>query len=181
MKRFRSSRLSSLSVSLAPSPTLFLVAACLLLLCGGGFFGCAEEEPTSPVEEVRALLAEAELAAETKDIKVIKEMISANYADTQGRAKDDLKQVLAYHFLRNQSLHLAVRVDSIALLPSGEVEGVLFVAMANTPISSLEELANLRAAMYRFDFRWIQEGGKGKDWKLIQSSWRRANNSDFLE
>jgi len=128
---------------------------------------------------VLALLTEAEQAAEAKDIKVIKKMISDNYADAHGRNKDDLKGVLAYHFLRNQSMHLALRMDSIALQPSGEVEGVLYIAMANTPISSFEALAELRATLYRFEFRWVDEGKR--DWKLIQSNWRRASHTDFLE
>lgn len=152
--------------------------ALLVILLLTSAIACSED-PRSPEEHVRTLLDEAEQAAEAKEIKIIKEMISENYADTQGRGKEDLKQVLAYHFLRNQAMHLTTRIDSITLLPSGEVDGVLYVAMANTPISSMEELANLRAAMYRFDFRWVEE--EKNDWKLIQSSWRRANNIDFFE
>lgn len=167
LKRLRSSQLS------------FLLATCLLLFCDVSFLGCSKGEPTTPEEEVRAILKEAEIGAEAKDIKPIKEMISESYSDIRGRTKADLKQVLAYHFFRNQSMHLAVRMDTIELLPSGEVQGVLFVAMANTPISSFEALANLRASMYRFDFLWRKEGDK--DWKLIQSDWRKANHSDFIE
>lgn len=158
--------------------TIHLRSLLAILVLLASAIACSED-PRSPEEHVRALLDQAEQAAEAKEIKVIKEMISENYADAQGRGKEDLKRVLAYHFLRNQAMHLTSRVDSITLLPSGEVDGVLYVAMANTPISSMEELANLRAAMYRFDFRWVEE--EKNDWKLIQSSWRRANNADFLE
>jgi hypothetical protein len=138
---------------------------------------CASESE-SPEARILALLERAEVAAEAHDVKALREMIAERYADEQGRDKAALKALLAFHFLRNQSVHLLARVGDIALPAPDRAEVVVFVAMAGTPIPGPEALAGLRADLYRFDlvFKETEEN----EWRVVRAGWRRAMRDDFL-
>jgi hypothetical protein len=144
--------------------------AALALVCAG--------EPESPEARVLALLERAEVAAEERDVKALREMISERYADEQGRDKAALKALLAFHFLRNQSVHLLTRAGEIALPTPERAEVVVFVAMAGRPIPGPEALVGLRADLYRFDL--VFEEVEGEEWRLVRAGWRRAMPDDFL-
>ena len=138
---------------------------------------CASE-PESSEARILALLERAEVAAEERDVKALREMISERYADEQGRDKAALRALLAFHFLRNQSVHLLTRAGEIALPTPERAEVVVFVAMAGRPIPGPEALAGLRADLYRFDL--VFEEAEENEWRLVRAGWRRAVRDDFL-
>ncbi|MFQ5829689.1 MAG: hypothetical protein ACE5JD_11125 [Candidatus Methylomirabilia bacterium] len=142
-----------------------------------GLLACSSE-PDSPEGQVRALLDRAEVAAEKKDLGALKPLISDHYTDGLGQNKRGILGILAYHFLRNKSIHLLTRVQSVTLPEPDQAEATVFVAMAGRPIPAVEELAGLRADLYRFDFALAQEGEN--NWKVIRAVWRPAEIGDFL-
>lgn len=154
-------------------PIRLLVTTLLL----GSALACSSE-PASPEARVRALVANAESAAEEKNLRDLKEMISEGYRDDDGRDKQEILGLIAFHFLRNKTIHLLTRVHSIDIPEPGRAEAAVFVAMAGQPIMGPEELPSLRADLYRFDFSFADEGG---EWKLVQAGWRRAEADDFLK
>lgn len=124
-----------------------------------------------------ALLERAETAAEERDVAALREMISERYTDEQGRDEDALKALLAFHFLRNESVHLLWRSGEVTLPGAGLAEVTVFVAMAGRPIPAPEALAGMRADLFRFDFRFEEE--MGSEWRLVRADWRRAGREDF--
>ena len=67
----------------------------------------------SPGDQIRALIAKAEKAAEEKDLGTLKDMIHDGYADKQGNKKPELVKLLAYYLLRTESIHLLTRIRTI--------------------------------------------------------------------
>jgi len=132
----------------------------------------------SPETQLRALVSQAETAAEAKDLAALKQMISPGYADQTGQNRQAVMQLLAYYFLHNQSIHLLTRVHAIAFPESKRAEITVLVAMAGRPISRVEELAGIRADLYRFDLLAADEGSG--DWKVTRAAWRPADITDFL-
>jgi hypothetical protein len=148
-----------------------LLAAILSLV-----ISCSSQ-PDTPEAQVRALLKRGEAAAEKKEGKVLRELISEKYSDSEGQDKKAVEAILRYYFLRNESIHLFTRVQSIAFPEPSRAQAVVLVAMAGRPIPDAQQLERMHADLHRFDITLVREG---KDWKVIRAEWRRAEFSDFL-
>jgi len=140
------------------------------------FVSCTRDSGT-PEAQVRALIALGEAAAEQKETKVLRDTISEKYSDSQGQDKKAVESILRYYFLRNESIHLLTRIQSITATEPKHVQAIVFVAMAGTPIANSQELENIRASLHRFEFIFLQEDVK---WRVVRAEWRRAELSDFL-
>jgi hypothetical protein len=152
-------------------------AAVLLVIALCAPLSCARK-PDSPDAQVRALVSQAETAAEGRDLAALKQMISPSYGDQLGQDRQAIMQLLAYYFLHNQSIHLLTRVHAIAFPEPKRAEVTLYVAMAGRPIPRVEELAGLRADLYRFEIQASDQGNG--DWKVVRAAWRPAELTDFL-
>lgn len=135
-------------------------------------------DPGAPEDRVRAVVARAEAAARDRELGTVKAFVSEHYADAQGRTKRDVDQVLAFHFLRNQRIHLLTRIAAVELQEPGRARAEVLVAMAGGPLAGPEDLLRTRADLMRFDLELTDEGGD--DWKVVAASWRRARPEDFL-
>jgi len=139
-----------------------------LLACG---------EPDTPEARVRALLTNAEAAAESMDAAAMKPLVSETYLDDRGQNKQAVVAMLTFYFMRHDSVHLLTRVDSIAIPGDGTATATVFVAMAGTPILGVDQLAGMRADLYRFGFALVDEDD---EWRVTGATWRRARPHDFL-
>jgi hypothetical protein len=148
---------------------LLLAGSCLLALA-------CTREPSSPEDRVRALLAALEESAQRKDAGEMKQHVSEGYSDAQGNDKRAVARLVAFHLLRNQSVYLLTRVQSIEIPEPGQAHAQVLVAMAGTPIEGPEALVRLRADLYRFDLAMREEDG---DWRVRSAEWRPASAGDF--
>jgi hypothetical protein len=154
----------------AALPLLAALVCALLLSC--------ESEPDSPEAHIRALLERAEAAAEDRDAATLIELVSMDYTDAHGRDRKNVHGILGFYFLRNEAIHLLTRVQRITFPELDRAEATVLVAMAGRRIESVEELAGLRADLYRFDFQLTDEGVD--DWKVNRADWKPAKTGDFL-
>jgi hypothetical protein len=145
-------------------------------VCPPLLVSCSPDEE-SPEAQVRALLKHGETAAEKKQTGVLRKMISEKYSDNQGQDKRAIEAILRYYFLRNESIHLLMRIQSIAFPQPAQAQAVVLVAMAGQPISGAQELERLRADLHRFEITLASEN---KEWKVIRAEWRRAEPGDFF-
>ena len=133
--------------------------------------------PDSPEAQIRALIARAETAAEEKDIQTLKGLIADRYADKQGNKKSELVQLLGFHLLHNESIHLLTRIQTITFPEPQHAAATVFVAMAAREIPTVDLLAQVRADLYRIEFTAADEGRA--DWKVTLAAWRPAALDDF--
>ena len=131
----------------------------------------------SPETQVRTLLKQGEMAAENKETGVLRKMISEKYSDSQGQDKRAIEAILRYYFLRNETIHLLMRIQSVAFPQPAQAQAIVLVAMAGQPISGAQELERLHADLHRFEITLASEN---KEWKVIRAEWRRAEPGDFF-
>ncbi len=147
---------------------LFFVAIIAIVACA---------KSLTPDAQVRAAIAQAETAAEKKDIGALKGLISDKYSDSQGQDKRAVESVLRFVLLRNESVYLLTRVHAISFPEKDRALAVVTVAMAGQPVKSAQELERVRANLYRFEFTWAREADQ---WRVWRAEWRPAEIGDFL-
>jgi hypothetical protein len=143
---------------------------CLLALA----FACSGAE--TPEQRVRAVLGALEEGAQQRDAGAMKEHISDAYSDENGNDKRTVTQLVAFHLLQNQSVHLLTRVQSLEIPAPAQAQASVLVAMAGAPIDGPDALLALRADLYRFDLSFREEDG---DWRIRSAQWRPAAVEDF--
>jgi hypothetical protein len=133
--------------------------------------------PQSAEDQIRVLLAEMEVAAEEKDLRPMKAVVSEQYTDEFGNDRQAIVRLLTYHFLRNQSIHLLTRVAAIEIPEPERASVTVYVAMAGRPIPNVDAMTQLRADLYRFDFALEDVEER---WQVKRAAWRPAEARDFL-
>lgn len=126
---------------------------------------------------MRNILERAENLAEQRDRAGLMDMVAADYGDAAGRNAAALDGLLRFHFLRNRSVHLLVRIESIAVSDTGLATAEVLVALAGQPISDPATLTGLRVDLLRLDLTLSRTA---QDYRLIGAAWRRASAADFL-
>jgi hypothetical protein len=163
-----------LGLGLRPIPTAALRLGVLLLALA---LAACRSTPDTPEGQIRAEIARAEQAAEEKDIGTLKGLVSDAYRGDEGLDKKTLALLLAQEFMRHQSIHLFTRISSIEIDPPGQARVVAFVAMAGRPIASPDELAAVRADVYRYDLELAEE--EPRHWRVTSATWRPAEMEDL--
>ncbi len=143
--------------------------ALLLVTCRG--------EDSSPDAAVRRTLAAIEAAAGAKELSALVEHVSEAYADERGNDRQAVRQIAAFHLLRNQSVHTLTRIRSLSFPEPGLADVEALVAMAGTAIPDADVLATVRADLYRFDVTLREE--EPGTWRVTSASWRPAALDDF--
>jgi hypothetical protein len=151
--------------------TAFALAALLTLA------GCRAERE-GPEAQVRALIRDAAVAAEQKQLGTLRDMVSERYRDEQGLDKRAVENLLRLQFLRNERLHLYTRIQSVTLPQPDRAQAVVLVAMAGVPIASEADLPALRADLHRFEIDFARED---KTWRVQRAVWRRMEPGELLD
>lgn len=139
---------------------------------------CSSRKSESPEDQIRALVAKGEKAAEEKDLATLKDLLSDAYKDEEGNKKPEIMKILAFHLLRNASIHLLTRIRSIEFPEPKNAKATVFVAMAGGgALTNLDDLMRYSADLYRVDFTAADEGSAA--WKVTSAKWRPADMNDF--
>ncbi len=152
------------------------LAACGLVAFALVLGACGRNE-LSPEEQVRAMITAAELEAQAKDLVALKARIAPDYSDRFGRDRAELLGFLRLHFLRNERIHLLVRVAEIEVDPKGRARAHVLVGTAGRPIPALEALADAAADLLWVDLEFALREGQ---WTVTSADWQRARLEDLL-
>ncbi|UCH53221.1 MAG: hypothetical protein JSW09_11690 [Pseudomonadota bacterium] len=147
----------------------------LVLAISLGLMACTRAP--APEAQVRALLAQAEHAATSKDVTALTALVSERYKDDDGRDRQTLGRLLRVYFLRHDSIHLLTRIVSIRFPAPDRAEVVIAAALAGTPFPSNASLDGIAADIHRLDISLAREGS---DWRAMRVAWRSAQVSDLF-
>ncbi len=131
--------------------------------------GCGH--PGTPEDAIRALVNEAETAAEARDASALRGLVADDYRDSRGRDASDFRNFLHAWLIAHPAVNLITRIDSI------ELEGTE-LARVRVTVGLLGREANadsgwdLAVDMERLDIRLALEDG---DWRVIGAG-RQAGN-----
>ena len=87
----------------------FVVGSAIALLLATT--GCGERG--TPESQVRAVIAEAERAAEARDLAGLMALVSPGFQDQQGGDREALKHSLRGYLVMHPSVHLLIRIESL--------------------------------------------------------------------
>jgi hypothetical protein len=137
------------------------------ILVATSLCGCGDD--ASPEEQVRAVIANIEIGAESRDVGDIAAQLSAQYRDAQGNGLEEVKRALRGYFIANQSIHLLTRVSELSFPHEDEARATVLVGMVGRDADAANAW-DLAADVYEFDIALLQEDG---DWKVSWAKWRR--------
>jgi len=154
-------------------------AVCLAaaLIAGLVTGGCSRDK-VSPEQQVLRTIAKGLAAAEARSVDTLEEMITANFQDNHGNDRRRTLGLLRIYFLQNQSIHLFAQTKSVRFPDPKTADAVVIVAMAGQPIDTAEAAQRLRANIFRFEIRFVSDGGS--TWKASRADWRFAELSDLF-
>jgi hypothetical protein len=124
----------------------------------------------TPEDQVRAVVAAGEEAAEARDLSGLLDLVSPAYLDDEGRGRDELAQYLRGYLVTHPSVHLLTRVRSVEF-PYRDL------ARVELTVGSLgqEESAgidfDLAADIHDVRLELALEDG---DWRVTRARWQRA-------
>jgi hypothetical protein len=137
------------------------------LACGAlALLGACAREP-SPEDQVREVIAAAEVATEARDLSDVMDLVAENYTDSRGQDKEAIRNLMRGFFFVNQSVHLLMRVESIEF-PADELADAR-IAVGLLGRQSQEDWSFV-VETYEFDVRLQHDEG---EWRLQSAEWRR--------
>jgi hypothetical protein len=113
---------------------------------------CAREG--SPEAEVRAVITQAEEAAEARDVSAAMDLVADEYADANGFDRRALRRFVQGYFMMNPSINLLVRVEDVQF-PADEL------AQARVTVGMLGQ--GLETQLETFDVELVKIDD---DWRL---------------
>lgn len=138
--------------------TMPLILIGLLQACAG----------PDPGEELSALVAAAEKAAEERDTGYFRRVVSDDYVDADGRRKQDLIDYLRIYFLANTDIEVLNRVDQVQVFGDDAAELTLQSALIGRGRG--RSALGFDGNLYRIDLELVREG---RDWRIIGADWER--------
>jgi hypothetical protein len=105
---------------------------------------------SSAEEEVRALLASAEAAAEARDTADVLELVADDYADARGLDKTQLRNFLRAYFIARPKIELIVNVEALEF----PVPELAHVTLTVATLGSETDLQRLAVELRRQDGDW---------------------------
>ena len=134
------------------------LAVCCLAGCGGS--------PDDAETQIRSWLAAGEAAAEDKDRRALMKMVSPGYTDSRGNDRAAIENLLRFYFLRQSSVTLLSKIDSLEVFDGTAAEVRMTVGMAGGNDAPL----GFSADAYRFalELELIDD-----EWQLKSARWGR--------
>ena len=130
--------------------------------------GCGRE--SSPEDELRAVVAEAEAAAEARDASALSGLVADDYRDVRGNGVDEIRRYVRGYLIAHQSVHLLVRIEEIELKATDLARLRATVGMVGREAEGAAAW-DLAADVYEFDLTLAREAGY---WKVTRADWRPA-------
>jgi hypothetical protein len=128
-------------------------------------------------DEIKAIVKDAAIAAEAKDMKKVMGLISKDYKDSEGNDRDAVKGILFYHFMRGGDISVFITsIDAEASADSAVAEARAVLVMGKK-IREIKDIVPEEAAGYGFTIFFKREDG---DWKVRSAEWRNVGLAGLL-
>ena len=127
--------------------------------------GCAAPDPD---EELRALVENAEAAAEARNTGFFRELVAESYVDAGGRRREDVVDLIRGYFFVNAVVEVVNRIESVELV--GEDAATVTLQTAVLGRGQGASVLATDAHLYRIELELVRDGG---DWRVIGAQWER--------
>lgn len=145
-----------------------LLAGCLM---AAALAGCGSR--STPEDELRAVMAQAEAAAEDRDAADLLGLVAADYRDDRGNDAGEIGRYLRGFLIANQSIHLLTRVDDIEIMGEGVARVRATVGMLGREAAAGGDAGwDLAGSVYEFDLTFARDDG---EWRVTRADWQPAH------
>lgn len=141
-------------------PALIVIAAGVLQSACGG--------PPDAHAELRALIDDAEAAAEARQTGFFRNLISEDYVDRRGQRRDEVINLLRGYFLVNATVEVVNRIETIELLGDDAATVALQTAVIGRGQGS--SVLAVDGELFRIELELVKEGS---EWRIIGAEWDR--------
>ena len=145
---------------------LFASGALIALLLAAS--GCGAGG--SPESRVRAVVAEGEGAAESRDLGGLMALVSPDFRDGRGGDREELERYLRGYLLMHQSVHLLTRIESVEF-PYQDYARVRLTVGTLGRESAAATAFDLAADVHDVALELKLEGD---DWRVVRAEWGSA-------
>ncbi|MGH8203121.1 MAG: hypothetical protein ACREST_00840, partial [Steroidobacteraceae bacterium] len=121
----------------------------------------------TPEDEIRALVDEAEVAAEARDAPELRALVADDYQDAAGREASDVRNLLHAWLVAHPSVNLLTRIDSIELEGTGQARVRVTIGLLGREAKGDSDW-DLAADLERLDIRLAR--GDGGEWRAISAA-----------
>jgi len=136
------------------------------------FLSACGSEPSSPEEQVKAVIVQMEEAAERRNRSDMSEHVSDNYSDEHGDKKA-LNNIFRAYLLRNKSINIFTVIHSMHAVSPQEYRVELSAFMAAKGVDIESEAGRMKADTHRFSVTFVDESSGGGEWKVRSAVWKR--------
>ncbi|HSQ68763.1 MAG TPA: hypothetical protein VLM41_01655 [Steroidobacteraceae bacterium] len=145
-----------------PRVTVAVLLAAAALVAGG----CGR--PDSPEQQVRAVVAAGESAAESRDLAALMDLVAEDYLDADGLGRDELRNYLRGYLLAHPSISLVTRIESLDFPYRDMARLRLTVGMLGHGEGAGAAL-DAAADLHEVQLELVQQDG---DWRVRRSAHR---------
>lgn len=132
---------------------------------------CADD-PGTPEAQVRAVIESAREAAEEQSTRGVMRHVSERYRDDDGRDKTDLRNRLRLYLMQQESLSLAITIESVELRTAARAEARMEVELAGSAADRLRSMSGVGSRPLHLTASFdLEEDG---EWRVIRAEWSRG-------
>ncbi|HPF26115.1 MAG TPA: nuclear transport factor 2 family protein [Steroidobacteraceae bacterium] len=121
----------------------------------------------TPEEEVRAVFAAAEAAAEARDTSDAMSLVADDYSDDNGFDKNGLQHFVRAYFLSRPSLTVLLRVESVEFPADDLAQATITLVVLGRESTGAGDGARFAANGQRYRVELVREDG---NWRLRHTS-----------
>lgn len=142
---------------------------CRVALLGIALAAGACAPDSTPEQQVRAVVAAGEAAAERRDLRALMDLVSSDFADAYGGGDRELVRMLRAYLVAHPSVHLVTRVESVEFPYTDFAQLRLTVGMLGQEgEGNNEETFKLAADLHSVELELRLEDD---DWKVTRAEW----------
>jgi hypothetical protein len=137
--------------------------------------GCGGRE--GPEQRVRAFVDRVAASAEARSLRDFDAYLATGFRTEGGLTRDEALALVARYVLSHRSIHVFQRIQELELRGPDQARVVVVAALAGAPMAGPEDLARLKADLFRFD---LELADLGSGFQVTGGRWQPVGPEDVL-
>ena len=137
--------------------------------------GCGGRE--GPEQRVRAFVDRVAASAEARSLRDFPAYLAPGFRTEGGLTRDEALALVARYLLSHRTIHVFQRIQELELRGPDQARVVVVAALAGAPMAGPEDLARLKADLFRFD---LELADLGDGFQITGGLWQPVGLDELL-
>ena len=116
-------------------------------------------------------------SAEARSLRDFPAYLAPGFRTEGGLTRDEALALVARYLLSHRTIHVFQRIQELELRGPGQARVVLVAALAGAPMAGPEDLARLKADLFRFD---LELADLGDGFQVTGGLWQPVGLDELL-